>query len=185
MRPMDAALQGTRSAAKLTHRLLAFSRQQPLEPEPLDLNKLLSGLSDLLARTVGSPANLETVLMAGLWLTFADANQLENALINLAINARDAMPNGGKITIETANAYLDDAYAARFGDVRPGQYVVLSVSDTGCGIAPEILERVFEPFFTTKQPGAGTGLGLSMVHGFVKQSGGHIRIYTSWAKARP
>jgi signal transduction histidine kinase len=178
MRPTEAALQSTKSAAKLTHRLLAFSRQQALDPEPLDLNKLLSGLSDLLSRTVGSPATLETVLMAGLWLTFADANQLENALINLAINARDAMPNGGKITIETANAYLDDAYAKRFGDVRPGQYVVLSVSDTGCGIAPEILERVFEPFFTTKQVGAGTGLGLSMVHGFVKQSGGHIRIYS-------
>ena len=178
VRPLESALQGTRSAAKLTHRLLAFSRQQALDPAPLDLNKLLSGLSDLLARTVGSPATLETVLMAGLWLTFADANQLENALINLAINARDAMPNGGKITIETANAYLDDAYAVRFGDVRPGQYVVLSVSDTGCGIAPEILERVFEPFFTTKQAGTGTGLGLSMVHGFVKQSGGHIRIYS-------
>ena len=178
MRPLEAALQGTKSAAKLTHRLLAFSRQQALDPAPLDLNKLLSGLSDLLSRTVGSPATLETVLMAGLWLTFADANQFENALINLAINARDAMPNGGKITIETANAYLDEAYAAKFGDVRPGQYVVLSVSDTGCGIAPEILERVFEPFFTTKQPGSGTGLGLSMVHGFVKQSGGHIRIYS-------
>ena len=178
VRPLEAALQGTRSGAKLTHRLLAFSRQQALDPAPLDLNKLLSGLSDLLVRTVGSPATLETVLLGGLWLTFADANQLENALINLTINARDAMPNGGKITIETANGYLDEAYAAKFGDVRPGQYVVLSVSDTGCGIAPEILERVFEPFFTTKQPGAGTGLGLSMVHGFVKQSGGHTRIYS-------
>ncbi len=178
MRPLEAASQGARSAAKLTHRLLAFSRQQPLEPKPLDLNKLLRGMSDMLERTVGAPSEMEMVLMGGLWPTFADANQLENALINLVINARDAMPGGGKITIETANGYLDEAYAARFGDVKPGQYVVLSVTDTGCGIAPDILERVFDPFFTTKEPGTGTGLGLSMVHGFVKQSGGHIRIYS-------
>ena len=177
-RPLDAAMQGAKSAAKLTHRLLAFSRQQPLDPVPLDLNKTVAGISDLLMRTVGSPITIETVLAGGLWLTMADANQLENALLNLAVNAKDAMPEGGKITVETANCYLDEVYAAGFGDLAPGQYVVLSVSDTGTGIAPEILERVFEPFFTTKQAGMGTGLGLSMVHGFVKQSGGHIRIYS-------
>jgi signal transduction histidine kinase/CheY-like chemotaxis protein len=177
-RPLDGAMQGARSAAKLTHRLLAFSRLQPLEPVPLDLNKTIASISDLLMRTVGSPITVETVLAGGLWPTMADANQLENVLVNLAINAKDAMPQGGKITIETANGYLDEAYAAGFGDVTPGQYVVLSVSDTGTGIAPEVLERVFEPFFTTKQAGMGTGLGLSMVHGFVKQSGGHVRIYS-------
>jgi signal transduction histidine kinase len=177
-RPLDAAMQGAKSAAKLTHRLLAFSRLQPLDPVPLDLNKTVAGISDLLMRTAGSPITVETVLAGGLWLTMADANQLENALLNLAVNAKDAMPEGGKITVETANCYLDEVYAAGFGDLAPGQYVVLSVTDTGTGIAPDILERVFEPFFTTKQAGMGTGLGLSMVHGFVKQSGGHIRIYS-------
>ena len=177
-RPLDAALQGAKKAAKLTHRLLAFSRQQALEPAPLDLNKLIGGISELLLRTVGSPVAIETVLAGGLWLTLADANQMENVLINLVVNAKDAMPDGGKITIETANGYLDEAYAASFSDVSPGQYTVLSVTDTGTGIDPSILERVFEPFFTTKQPGSGTGLGLSMIHGFVKQSGGHIRIYS-------
>ena len=177
-RPLEGAMQGARSAAKLTHRLLAFSRLQPLDPVPMDLNKTIAGISDLLMRTVGSPITVETVLAGGLWRTMADVNQLENVLVNLAINAKDAMPEGGKITIETANGYLDDAYAASFGDVSPGQYVVLSVTDTGTGIPPEVLERVFEPFFTTKQAGMGTGLGLSMVHGFVKQSGGHVRIYS-------
>ncbi len=171
-------MAGAKNAAKLTHRLLAFSRLQPLDPVPLDLNKCVAGLSDLLMRTVGTPVTIETVLAGGLWLTLADANQLENVLVNLAINAKDAMPEGGKIAIETANGHLDEGYAAGFGDVPPGQYVVLSVTDTGTGIPPEVLERVFEPFFTTKQPGLGTGLGLSMVHGFVKQSGGHIRIYS-------
>ena len=177
-RPLDSAIQGARSAAKLTHRLLAFSRLQPLDPVPLDLNKTIAGISDLLMRTVGSPITVETVLSGGLWLTMADANQLENVLVNLAINAKDAMPEGGKITIETANGYLDEGYAASFGDVTPGQYAILSVTDTGAGIPPDVLERVFEPFFTTKQAGMGTGLGLSMVHGFVKQSGGHVRIYS-------
>ncbi len=177
-RPLDAALEGVKRAAKLTHRLLAFSRQQALEAVPLDLNKLVAGISELLVRTAGSPVTIETVLAGGLWLTLADANQVENALINLVVNAKDAMPEGGKITIETANGYLDETYAAGFNEVSPGQYSVLSVTDTGTGIDPSILERVFDPFFTTKQPGNGTGLGLSMIHGFVKQSGGHIRIYS-------
>jgi signal transduction histidine kinase len=176
--PLDLAMQGCRSAAQLTHRLLAFSRQQALQPRRLDINRLVSGMSDLLRRTLGETINLETVLAGGLWPTFVDANQLENALINCGINARDAMPNGGHLTIETANAYLDDAYARRFGDVAAGQYVLLSVTDTGTGIPADVLEHVFEPFFTTKTAGEGSGLGLAMVHGFVKQSGGHIRVYS-------
>jgi len=175
---VDSALQGAKSAAQLTHRLLAFSRRQALEPKRLDLNGVVAGMSDLLRRTLGETINVETVLAGGLWRVFADANQLENAVINLAVNARDAMPNGGRLTIETANAYLDEDYIAAFGDVAPGQYVLLSVSDTGAGIPPEVLPRAFEPFFTTKGVGKGSGLGLAMVHGFVRQSGGHIRIYS-------
>lgn len=177
-RPVEAAVQGARNAAKLTHRLLAFARQQPLEPSTLDLNAQVAGLADLVTRTVGEDIEVETVAGAGLWRTFADANQLENCLINLVINARHAMTRGGRLTIETANTYLDEAYVARFGDLIAGQYVMLSVSDTGTGIPPETLEKVFEPFFTTKEVGKGTGLGLAMVHGFVRQSGGHIRIYS-------
>jgi signal transduction histidine kinase/CheY-like chemotaxis protein len=176
--PVDHALQGARSAAQLTHRLLAFSRRQALEPKRLDLNGTVKGMSELLRRTLGETINVETVLAAGLWPVFADANQLENAVINLAVNARDAMPDGGRLTIETANAYLDEEYASHFGDVSAGQYVLLSVSDTGTGIPPDVLQRAFEPFFTTKGVGKGSGLGLAMVHGFVKQSGGHIRIYS-------
>jgi signal transduction histidine kinase/CheY-like chemotaxis protein len=174
--PLDLAMQGARSAAQLTHRLLAFARRQTLEPARLDLNSLVSGMSEMLCRTLGETIRVETVLDGGLWPTLADANQVENALINLAVNARDAMPDGGRLTIETANAYLDDAYARRFGDVAAGQYAVLSVSDTGTGMAADLLEKVFEPFFTTKPVGTGSGLGLAMVYGFVKQSGGHIRI---------
>jgi signal transduction histidine kinase len=177
-KPTDLALQGARNAAKLTHRLLAFARRQPLAPVQLDLNKVVSGMSELLRRTLGETVVFETVLGAGLWRTFVDANQLENVLLNLVVNARDAMPNGGHLTIESSNAYLDDAYAARFGDVVPGQYVLLSVTDTGSGMSPELLARVFEPFFSTKGDRQGSGLGLAMVHGFVKQSGGHIRIYS-------
>jgi signal transduction histidine kinase/ActR/RegA family two-component response regulator len=176
--PLDHALQGARSAAQLTHRLLAFSRRQALEPKRVDLNSIVQGMSDLLRRTLGETINVETVLAGGLWPVYADANQLENAVINLAVNARDAMPDGGRLTIETANAYLDEDYIAQFGDVAPGQYVLLSVSDTGTGIATDVLQRAFEPFFTTKGVGKGSGLGLAMVHGFVKQSGGHIRIYS-------
>jgi signal transduction histidine kinase len=177
-KPAELALQGANNAAKLTHRLLAFARRQPLAPVRADLNKIVSGISDLLRRTMGETIIFETVLAAGLWPTFVDTNQLENVILNLAVNARDAMPNGGHLTIETANSYLDEAYARQFGDIAPGQYALLSVTDTGTGIPPDLMKRVFEPFFTTKGHGQGSGLGLAMVHGFVKQTGGHIRIYS-------
>ncbi len=177
-RPIESAQQGARNAAKLTHRLLAFARQQPLEPEAISINSLIAGMSDMMSRIVGEQVKIETVLSAGLWPTFADANQLENSLANLIVNARDAMPDGGKLTIETSNTYFDETYVQRFRDVKPGQYVMLSVTDAGTGIDKEKLERIFEPFFTTKGVGKGTGLGLAMVHGFVKQSGGHIRVYS-------
>jgi signal transduction histidine kinase/ActR/RegA family two-component response regulator len=178
LKPVDAALQGARSAAQLTHRLLAFARQQPLEPARLDLNQLVPGIAEMLRRTLGETISLECILGGGVWPTFADANQLESALVNLCVNSRDAMPDGGKLTIETSNAYLDEAYAAPFEGVAPGQYASLSVTDTGIGIAAEALEHIFEPFFTTKAGGKGSGLGLAMVYGFVKQSGGHIRVYS-------
>jgi signal transduction histidine kinase/CheY-like chemotaxis protein len=177
-RPIAAAMQGAKRAASLTQRLLAFSRQQVLAPQQVDLNHLVASLSDMLTRTVGETIAVETTLGSGLWPTFADVSQLENAIVNLVVNARDAMPQGGRITIETANASLDEAYCARFGDVAPGQYVLLSVTDTGIGISPENLSKVFEPFFTTKSASTSTGLGLSMIYGFVKQSKGHIRIYS-------
>jgi signal transduction histidine kinase/ActR/RegA family two-component response regulator len=175
---VDTAIQAARNAGKLTHRLLAFARKQPLDPVRIDCNRLLSGMSELLRRTLGETVNLEIVLGGGLWSTFADSNQLESAILNLAVNARHAMPEGGRLTIETTNAYLDDAYVRRFGDLFAGQYVQISVADTGTGIPSEILGRVFEPFFTTKGAEAGSGLGLAMVHGFVKQTGGHVRIYS-------
>jgi len=175
---VESVAQGARSAAELTRRLLAFSRRQALAPVQVDLNRLVAAMSELLRRTVGEAVSIETVLAGGLWATLVDANGLENVLVNLVVNARDAMPGGGRVTIETANIYLDEAYAARFGDVAAGQYVLLSVSDTGGGISSELMPRVFEPFFTTKQGGEGSGLGLAMVHGFVKQSGGHIRLYS-------
>jgi signal transduction histidine kinase/ActR/RegA family two-component response regulator len=175
---LDAAMRGAQSSAQLTQRLLAFSRRQALEPQRLDLNRMVSGMIEMLRRTLGSDIGIETVLGAGLWDTFADGHQLENVLLNLALNAKAAMPDGGCLTIETANTYLDDAYVRRFGDVKAGQYVVLCITDTGTGISKEILDKVFEPFFTTKPRGEGSGLGLAMVHGFVKQSGGHVRIYS-------
>jgi signal transduction histidine kinase len=178
MKPLEGALRGAGNAAQLTHRLLAFSRRQALEPARVDLNRLVADMLDMLRRSIGEQINIETVLSAGLWPSFADPHQLENVLLNLALNARAAMPNGGCLTIETANAYLDETYAEQFGDVDKGQYVLLSVTDTGTGIRKDIIDRVFEPFFTTKTAGEGTGLGLPMVHGFVKQSGGHIRIYS-------
>jgi signal transduction histidine kinase/ActR/RegA family two-component response regulator len=178
VRLSEAAMAGVQRAATLTHRLLAFSRQQPLEPEPLDVGRLVSNMSDLLRRTLGESIAIETVLAGGLWQTRVDANQLENVLLNLAVNARDAMPTGGKLTIETANTHLDDAYAASHSEVTAGQYVMLAVSDTGTGMTQEVIDKAFEPFFTTKPLGQGTGLGLSMVYGFIKQSGGHVSIYS-------
>jgi two-component system, NtrC family, sensor kinase len=172
------AMHGARRAATLTQQLLAFSRRQPLSPRPLDVNQLVKGLSDFLVRSLGETISLEVVGTAGLWRVEVDHAQLEAALINLAINARDAMPGGGKLTIETGNAYLDDAYCRQHADVRPGQYVLTSVSDTGSGMSQAVLDRAFEPFFTTKPTGSGTGLGLSQVYGFVKQSGGHLKIYS-------
>jgi len=170
--------RGGRSAVGLTHQLLAFSRRQMLQPARLDLNRIIQSTSELIGRTLGAGIHIETVLAAGLWPAWADAHQMESALINLCVNARDAMPQGGRLTIETGNTHLDEAYVEQFGDVKPGQYVMLSVSDTGAGIPADMLPRVFEPFFTTKRAGEGSGLGLSMVHGFIKQSGGHIRIYS-------
>jgi signal transduction histidine kinase/CheY-like chemotaxis protein len=172
------ALNGARRAAALTQRLLAFSRRQPLDPKPLNVNSLVTGLSELIHRTLGETVAVETVLAAGLWQVEADANELEAAILNLAVNARDAMADGGRLTIETANAHIDEAYAASFFELTPGQYVSIAVSDTGCGMDPDTVARAFEPFFTTKPVGQGTGLGLSQVYGFVKQSGGHVKIYS-------
>jgi signal transduction histidine kinase len=178
-RARDMALQGAHRAELLTQRLLAFSRQQPLAPQPIDANKLVSGISDLLRRTIGEAVSLETVLSGGLWNTHADPNQLENALVNLAVNARDAMPDGGRLTIETQNCFLDDGYVATLAEpVKPGQYVMIAVADSGTGMDAGTIERAFEPFFTTKDVGKGTGLGLSQVYGFVRQSDGHVRIYS-------
>jgi PAS domain S-box-containing protein len=177
-RAAEGAMTGAKRAAILTQRLLAFSRRQPLDPKPIDINRLVSAMSELLHRTLGETIAIGTVVAAGLWQAEADPNQLENALINLAVNARDAMPNGGKLTIETNNTHLDQTYVAHNLEVASGQYVVICVSDTGVGMAPETVQKAFEPFFTTKEVGKGTGLGLSMVYGFVKQSGGHIKIYS-------
>jgi signal transduction histidine kinase len=175
---IDGALEAASRAANLTHRLLAFSRQQPLAPSIIDVNRFVTGISELIRSTLGGDIRIETVLAGGLWRTHADSTQLENAILNLAVNARDAMPEGGRLTIETANASLDDAYAARHADVPAGQYVMISVTDTGHGMTPEIVAKAFDPYFTTKDLGKGTGLGLSQVMGFVKQSSGHIKIYS-------
>lgn len=165
-------------AADLTRQLLAFARRQPLEPEVVNSGRLVQDMAEMLRRTLGEGIEVETVIAGGLWNTIADPAQVESALLNLAINARDAMPGGGRLTVELANAALDDRYAARDPDITPGQYVMLAVSDTGQGMSKETVAKVFEPFFTTKSEGKGTGLGLSMVHGFVKQSKGHIQIYS-------
>jgi signal transduction histidine kinase len=175
---VEAAMNATERAAILTQRLLAFARQQPLEPQPLDANKMIVNMSDLLQSTLGENIQIETVRAADLWAVNADAQQLESAILNIAINARDAMPDGGKLTIETANSYLDDAYCRQNSEIEPGQFVLIAITDTGTGMPPEVAARVFDPFFTTKPTGKGTGLGLSQVYGFVKQSKGHIKIYS-------
>ena len=178
LRYVDAAVDGARRAALLTQRLLAFSRQQPLKPESVDVNALVAGMSDLLRHSLGGAVRLETVLAGGLWRTSADPNQLESVILNLAINARDAMPGGGRLTIETQNAHLDDRYAAAHLGVSAGQYVLIAVTDTGEGMPADVIAKAFDPFFTTKEVGKGTGLGLSQVYGFVRQSGGHVKIYS-------
>lgn len=174
---IGAAIESANRAASLTHRLLAFSRRQTLDPRPTDANSLIAGMEDLINRTVGPNIAVEVVQAAGLWVTMVDAPQLESAVLNLAINARDAMPNGGRLIIETANKWLDER-AAKERDVSPGQYVSVCVTDTGVGMLPDVVARAFDPFFTTKPIGQGTGLGLSMIYGFVRQSGGQVRIYT-------
>jgi two-component system, NtrC family, sensor kinase len=175
---IDHAMRGATRAASLTKRLLAFARQTPLRPSAIDVNRLLTGLSEFLQRALGEHIALEVVGAAGLWPAEADPAELETALVNIAVNSRDAMPDGGKLTIETSNAYLDDLYCRGQPDLRPGQYVLIAVTDTGSGMSQRIMERAFEPFFTTKESGQGTGLGLSQVYGFVRQLGGHVKIYS-------
>jgi signal transduction histidine kinase len=178
-RALAAAARCAARAATLIRRLLAFSRLQPLDPRSVDLNALVSGMQDMLERTLGSMVSIDIVLAKGLWPVSADENQLESVLLNLALNARDAMPEGGHLTIETGNVLLDEAYVATQTEVAPGQYVTVAVSDTGTGMSQAIRDKAFEPFFTTKEFGQGTGLGLSQVYGFIKQSGGHTEIDTT------
>nr|CAD6617273.1 hybrid sensor histidine kinase/response regulator [Rhizobium sp. TCK] len=177
-RRVSGALAGAARGARLASQLLSFGRRQPLEPKVINLSRLIRETDQLLRRSLGEAIEIDTIVGGGLWNTLVDPSNVENALLNLAINARDAMDGEGKLTIELGNAFLDDEYARNAYDVKPGQYVMLAVSDTGCGMTPDILEKVFDPFFTTKPDGKGTGLGLSMVYGFVKQSGGHIKIYS-------
>jgi nitrogen-specific signal transduction histidine kinase len=178
-RGRDMAVQGAQRAAALTTRLLAFSRQQPLNPQALDANTLVADVCDLLRRAIGETIALETVLGKDLWRMDADANQLENALLNIGFNARDAMPDGGKLIIETANAVLDRAYTTSLNeDMEPGQFVMIAITDSGTGMDKATQARAFDPFFTTKEVGKGTGLGLSQVYGFARQSAGHVRIYS-------
>ncbi len=172
------ALQATGRGASLTHQLLAYARQQPLEPRTVNIETLLSGMAGLLQRTLGESVEIKTIMPADLWTTSIDPHQLENALLNLGVNAGHAMPDGGKLFIEASNKVLDDLYVELNPDVASGSYVAVAVTDTGSGMPPAILQRVLEPFFTTKPVGKGSGLGLSMVDGFVKQSGGHIKIYS-------
>ncbi|MGZ2412338.1 PAS domain S-box-containing protein [Sphingomonas sp. F9_3S_D5_B_2] len=175
----DMANSGADRAASLTSRLLAFARRKPLDPRPINPNEMLKGLADLLQRTIGEQIELECVAAAGLWQALADPNELESVIVNLAVNARDAMPEGGKLTIETANVSLDDHYVEAFAEpIPPGQFAMIAVTDTGTGMDQQTLQQVFEPFFTTKEAGKGTGLGLSQVYGFARQSGGHVRIYS-------
>ena len=175
---LNEAQEASKLGAELTKRLLAFGRRQPLNPKPTDLNASAGGMVELLRRTLGETVEIETRLSGGLPQTMADPGQIENALLNLAINARDAMPEGGQLIIETAVAEVDKDYAAAYADLMPGRYITLAVTDTGSGMTPEVRQRAFEPFYTTKGPGLGSGLGLSMVYGFVKQSGGHVQLYS-------
>jgi PAS domain S-box-containing protein len=177
-RRIEAALESGRRAASLTHRLLAFARRQPLAPKTLEANRLVTGMSEILHRVLGEHIVLQLLCSAGLWRVKADGHQLESAILNLAVNARDAMANGGHLTIETQNAIFDDDYAARETEVQPGHYVMIAVTDTGTGMTPDVAAQVFEPFFTTKPVGHGTGLGLAQVYGFIKQSQGHVKIYS-------
>ncbi|MDT8295993.1 ATP-binding protein, partial [Roseomonas mucosa] len=177
-RRLANAMAGVQRGAKLAAQLLAFGRRQPLEPKVVNLGRLIAGMEDMLRRSLGDAIEIETVVSGGLWNTLIDPTQLENALLNLAINARDAMAGCGRITIEAGNAMLDADYARLHADVTPGQYALLAVTDTGSGMPPEVVRQAFEPFFSTKPDGKGSGLGLSMVHGFVKQSGGHVKIYS-------
>ena len=172
------AANGAQRAAMLTQRLLAFARRQPLDPRPIGVNQLLGGMSDFFKRTLGENIDLEFVGGAGLWPVEVDPAQMEATILNLVVNARDAMADRGKLTIETSNAFIDESYSQHNADIPVGQYVLIAVSDTGSGMSREIQEKAFDPFFTTKQPGHGTGLGLSQVYGFVKQSGGHVKIYS-------
>jgi PAS domain S-box-containing protein len=175
---VEEAIEASRKGADLTRRLLAFARKQELEPRETAINTLVSGMQELMARTLGEHVELHVTTMPGEPQSLIDPSQLESAILNLAINARDAMPHGGKLTIETSAAHLDHVYAAKNPDVVPGEYVLVAVSDNGTGMAPEVVERIFQPFFTTKEQGKGSGLGLAMVYGFIKQSGGHIQVYS-------
>ncbi len=178
LKAVASAMNGARAGAAMTQRLLAFARRQPLDPKPIDANALLGSLSELLRRTLGETIDVETSLAAGLWRTEADASELERAILNLVVNARDALPAGGKLTVESANFTLDPAYAALNPEAVPGQYVAISVTDTGVGMDAQTARQAIEPYFTTKPVGQGTGLGLSQVYGFVKQSGGHLKLYS-------
>ena len=177
-RRINNAMAGVLRGAKLANQLLAFGRRQPLEPKVVNVGRLIVGMEELLRRSIGEAIQIETVVSGGLWMAFADPTQIENAVLNLAINSRDAMDGAGKLTIEVRNADIDLTYAATNPEITPGQYVMLAVSDTGSGMVDEVLRNAFEPFFTTKSEGKGSGLGLSMVYGFVKQSGGHAKIYS-------
>jgi signal transduction histidine kinase/CheY-like chemotaxis protein len=175
---LDGAMEAARRAATLTKRLLAFARQQPLAPQPVDANRLIGNMSDLLRSSLSERIKIEVVAAAGLWTINVDALQLENCILNVAINARDAMPEGGNLTIETGNGYLDEVYCSQNPEIEPGQFAMIAVTDTGTGMTPDVSSRAFDPFFTTKAAGNGTGLGLSQVYGFVKQSRGHVKLYS-------
>jgi PAS domain S-box-containing protein len=178
VRAVNNAMRGAQRASALTNRLLAFSRRQALDPKPINVNHFLNNIVEFLYRTLGEQIEIQTVGAAGLWQIEVDLNQLESAIVNLAINSRDAMPQGGKLTIEASNQFVDDAYHQRNPEIAPGQFVAISISDTGMGMTPETLAHAFEPFYTTKEMGRGTGLGLSQVYGFVKQSGGNVKLYS-------